>query len=375
MRAPSTSRRSLPTCEVRSRRGWARRRAATAVLHAFDGVDLELRRGEIARRSSASPGRASRPWPRSSSAAQSADRGTASSYDGEPAADPPRPQASAAASRWSSRTPTPRSTRGSSVGPMLRELLLLHDVVPAQRGARRERSGCWTSSASRRTRSTPTRASSPAASGSGWPSPGPSPCAPTCSSPTSRSPRSTSRCRRRSSSCFASLQRELGLSILFVAHNLAVVQHLSHRVAVMYLGRIVEVAETAELFANPRHPYTRALIDSIPRMTVGRVNERVRPRGRAAEPVRRAGRLPLPPPLPLRHGHLSHDRPGARRGGPRAPVRVPARGHARRLRGGSRPHPLARVRRAVDRGPRAVSTTTHPAPPTRARAARREPSA
>jgi oligopeptide/dipeptide ABC transporter ATP-binding protein len=66
---------------------------------------------------------------------------------------------------------------------------------------------------------------------------------------------------------FAKLRAELGLSILFIAHNLAVVQHLSDRVAVMYLGRIVEVAETAELFARPRHPYTRALIDSIPRMT------------------------------------------------------------------------------------------------------------
>jgi oligopeptide/dipeptide ABC transporter ATP-binding protein len=71
---------------------------------------------------------------------------------------------------------------------------------------------------------------------------------------------------------FARLRRELGLSILFVAHNLAVVQHLSQRVAVMYLGRIVEVAETAELFRNPRHPYTRALIDSIPRMAAGSVN-------------------------------------------------------------------------------------------------------
>ncbi|WP_022885722.1 ABC transporter ATP-binding protein [Glaciibacter superstes] len=71
---------------------------------------------------------------------------------------------------------------------------------------------------------------------------------------------------------FASLRDELGLTILFVAHNLAVVQHLSQRVAVMYLGRIVEVAETAELFANPRHPYTRALIASIPRMTAGSVS-------------------------------------------------------------------------------------------------------
>ncbi|MGH1523925.1 ABC transporter ATP-binding protein [Leifsonia sp. L25] len=73
---------------------------------------------------------------------------------------------------------------------------------------------------------------------------------------------------------FATLRRDLGLSILFVAHNLAVVQHLSQRVAVMYLGRIVEVADTDELFSNPRHPYTRALIDSIPRMTPGSSNDR-----------------------------------------------------------------------------------------------------
>ncbi|WP_426623909.1 ABC transporter ATP-binding protein [Leifsonia sp. McL0607] len=73
---------------------------------------------------------------------------------------------------------------------------------------------------------------------------------------------------------FATLQKELGLSILFIAHNLAVVQHLSQRVAVMYLGRIVEVADTAELFSNPRHPYTRALIDSIPRMNPGSRNSK-----------------------------------------------------------------------------------------------------
>jgi oligopeptide/dipeptide ABC transporter ATP-binding protein len=72
---------------------------------------------------------------------------------------------------------------------------------------------------------------------------------------------------------FATLRTELGLSILFIAHNLAVVQHLADRVAVMYLGRIVEVAETAELFTAPRHPYTRALIDSIPRMTETSVND------------------------------------------------------------------------------------------------------
>ena len=72
---------------------------------------------------------------------------------------------------------------------------------------------------------------------------------------------------------FASLRVELGLSVLFIAHNLAVVQHLSDRVAVMYLGRIVEVADTREIFRNPRHPYTRALIDSIPRMSAHSVND------------------------------------------------------------------------------------------------------
>jgi len=82
----------------------------------------------------------------------------------------------------------------------------------------------------------------------------------------------------------ANLQRDLGLSILFVAHNLAVVQHLSQRVAVMYLGRIVEIADTAELFANPQHPYTRALIASIPRMTVGSVNDGFVPDGDPPSP-------------------------------------------------------------------------------------------
>jgi oligopeptide/dipeptide ABC transporter ATP-binding protein len=72
---------------------------------------------------------------------------------------------------------------------------------------------------------------------------------------------------------FASLRAELGLSVLFIAHNLAVVQHLADRVAVMYLGRIVELADTAELFRHPRHPYTRALIDSIPRMSAHSVND------------------------------------------------------------------------------------------------------
>ena len=66
------------------------------------------------------------------------------------------------------------------------------------------------------------------------------------------------------------LRRELGLTLLFITHNLAVVRHVCDRVAVMYLGRIVEVADTESLFSDPQHPYTQALIRAAPRLRAAR---------------------------------------------------------------------------------------------------------
>jgi oligopeptide/dipeptide ABC transporter ATP-binding protein len=76
------------------------------------------------------------------------------------------------------------------------------------------------------------------------------------------------------------LQERLGLSYLFIAHDLAVVRSVSHRIAVMYAGRIVELAERRTLFDTPRHPYTRALLAAVPRPEPGRA-----PRQRVAGEV------------------------------------------------------------------------------------------
>jgi oligopeptide transport system ATP-binding protein len=78
------------------------------------------------------------------------------------------------------------------------------------------------------------------------------------------------------------LQEEMDLAYVFIAHDLRVVEHISHRVAIMYLGKIVELAESEEIYRNPRHPYTRALLSAIP----------------VADPAARHGRVLLPGDIP-----------------------------------------------------------------------------
>jgi peptide/nickel transport system ATP-binding protein len=82
---------------------------------------------------------------------------------------------------------------------------------------------------------------------------------------------------------FMELRQRLGLTYLFISHNLAVVEHLSDRVAIMYLGRLVEIAPADELFAHPNHPYTQALLAEVPKLEATR---------RTYRPI--AGELPSP---------------------------------------------------------------------------------
>jgi peptide/nickel transport system ATP-binding protein len=106
---------------------------------------------------------------------------------------------------------------------------------------------------------------------------------------------------------FLQLKADLSLTMVFISHHLGVVRHLCDRVAVMYLGRIVEVAPAQALYAHPRHPYTRALLDSVPRLDLSSESDVI------ALPVPIQGELPSPlAPPPGCHFHLRCPRAEAR---------------------------------------------------------------
>ncbi|HEY0524221.1 MAG TPA: oligopeptide/dipeptide ABC transporter ATP-binding protein [Stellaceae bacterium] len=104
------------------------------------------------------------------------------------------------------------------------------------------------------------------------------------------------------------LQRSLGLTYLFISHNLAVVSHMSDRVGVMYLGRLVEVADGKRLFARPQHPYTRLLIDTIPDISMTR-RDRLPVAGEVPNPIDPPTGCAFHPRCPFTNDRCKAERP------------------------------------------------------------------
>ena len=119
------------------------------------------------------------------------------------------------------------------------------------------------------------------------------------------------------------LQEKYGLTYLFIAHDLAVVRHISDRVGVMYLGRLAELAPSAALFAEPLHPYTRALLSAVPEPNPRAPRNRQRLVGEVPSPLNPPPGLPFSPALPLGARYLQDCGPRLAQGGGRPPCRLP----------------------------------------------------
>jgi oligopeptide/dipeptide ABC transporter ATP-binding protein len=115
---------------------------------------------------------------------------------------------------------------------------------------------------------------------------------------------------------FERLQEQLDLALLFIAHNLAVVRHVCDRVAVMYLGRIVEEASTDEVFNNPRHPYTQGLLKAIPRLVPGQASSAVAVAGDPPSPINLPSGCRFHPRCPLAQQICNEHDPALTTGAP-----------------------------------------------------------
>jgi oligopeptide transport system ATP-binding protein len=108
------------------------------------------------------------------------------------------------------------------------------------------------------------------------------------------------------------LQKELGLTYLFIAHDLKVVEHISNRVAVMYLGKVVEMASSEDLYGNPKHPYTQALLSAIPIPDPNYKKDRIILKGDVPSPIDPPTGCHFHPRCPIMQGNCKVDVPHLR---------------------------------------------------------------
>ncbi|HVV59224.1 MAG TPA: ABC transporter ATP-binding protein [Gaiellaceae bacterium] len=138
------------------------------------------------------------------------------------------------------------------------------------------------------------------------------------------------------------LRARLGLTVLLIAHNMAVVRHVCDRVAVMYLGRIVETAPTGEVFTDPRHPYTQGLLRAVPRLTPGQAGDVVAVAGDPPSPIHLPAGCRFHPRCPIAQEPLCSSEDPALAAGPERPA------HRAACHFAWRPAPAAHVPEVVE---------------------------